>query len=57
MKRLERIRAGESARMVSHFSQGNGFGKVMGTTQVIEPGEVETPILRENGVMVTDDIP
>lgn len=36
------------------FSQGNGFGKMMGTTQIIELGEVETPILLTNTLSVPD---
>jgi len=30
------------------FSQGNGFGKMMGTTQIIELGELETPVRLTN---------
>ena len=30
------------------FFQGNGFGKIIGTTQLIELGEIETPILLTN---------
>lgn len=36
------------------FSQGNGFGKMMGTTQVIELGEVETPIVLTNTLSVPE---
>lgn len=36
------------------FSQGNGFGKMMGTTQIIELGEVETPILLTNTLNVAE---
>jgi len=36
------------------FSQGNGFGKMMGTTQIIELGEVETPILLTNTLSVPE---
>lgn len=36
------------------FSQGNGYGKMMGTTQVIELGEVETPILLTNTLSVPE---
>ncbi|MCB1648602.1 MAG: P1 family peptidase [Gammaproteobacteria bacterium] len=36
------------------FSQGNGFGKMMGSTQVIELGEVETPILLTNTLNVAE---
>ncbi len=36
------------------FAQGNGFGKMMGTTQIIEMGEVETPILLTNTLSVPD---
>ena len=31
---------------------GNGFGKLMGTTQVVELGEIETPILLTNTLAV-----
>jgi D-aminopeptidase len=31
---------------------GNGFGKLMGTTQIIELGEIETPILLTNTLAV-----
>lgn len=36
------------------FAQGNGFGKMMGTTQIIELGEVETPILLTNTLNVAE---
>ncbi len=36
------------------FSQGNGYGKMMGTTQIIELGEVETPILLTNTLSVPE---
>jgi len=36
------------------FSQGNGFGKMMGTTQIIELGELETPILLTNTLSVPE---
>lgn len=36
------------------FSQGNGFGKMMGTTQILELGEVETPILLTNTLSVPE---
>lgn len=36
------------------FSQGNGYGKMMGTTQVIELGEVETPIVLTNTLSVPE---
>src|SRR5690554_1225930 len=36
------------------FSQGNGFGKMMGTTQVIELGEMETPVLLTNTLNVPE---
>ena len=36
------------------YFQGNGFGKMMGTTQVIELGEVETPIMLTNTLNVAD---
>lgn len=36
------------------FSQGNGFGKMMGTTQIIELGEIETPILLTNTLSVPE---
>jgi len=31
---------------------GNGFGKLMGTTQIVELGEIETPILLTNTLAV-----
>lgn len=36
------------------FSQGNGFGKMMGTTQIVELGEIETPILLTNTLSVPE---
>lgn len=36
------------------FSQGNGYGKMMGTTQIIELGELETPILLTNTLSVPE---
>ena len=36
------------------FSQGNGFGKMMGTTQIIELGELETPVLLTNTLNVPE---
>ena len=36
------------------YSQGNGYGKMMGTTQVIELGEIETPILLTTTLSVPD---
>lgn len=33
---------------------GNGYGKLMGTTQIIELGEIETPILLTNTLSVAD---
>ena len=36
------------------FFQGNGFGKMMGTTQLIELGELETPILLTNTLNVPE---
>lgn len=36
------------------FSQGNGFGKMMGTTQIIELGEIETPVLLTNTLSVPE---
>ncbi|HLT63998.1 MAG TPA: P1 family peptidase [Pseudohongiella sp.] len=36
------------------FSQGNGFGKMMGTTQIIELGEIETPIVLTNTLSVPE---
>ncbi len=36
------------------FAQGNGFGKMMGTTQILELGEVETPILLTNTLSVPE---
>jgi D-aminopeptidase len=36
------------------YAQGNGYGKLMGTTQIIELGEIETPILLTNTLSVAD---
>jgi D-aminopeptidase len=36
------------------YSQGNGYGKMMGTTQVIELGELETPVLLTNTLSVPE---
>lgn len=36
------------------FSQGNGFGKIMGTTQILELGELETPVLLTNTLSVPE---
>lgn len=36
------------------FSQGNGFGKMMGTTQIVELGEIETPVLLTNTLSVPE---
>ena len=36
------------------FSQGNGFGKMMGTTQIIELGEIESPIVLTNTLSVPE---
>jgi D-aminopeptidase len=36
------------------YAQGNGYGKMMGTTQIIELGEVETPILLTNTLSVPE---
>jgi len=36
------------------FAQGNGFGKMMGTTQIIELGELETPVLLTNTLSVPE---
>ncbi|CAN5602887.1 P1 family peptidase [soil metagenome] len=36
------------------ISVGNGFGKLMGTTQVVELGEIETPILLTNTLSVPE---
>ena len=59
----ERIRTGVTA-IVPHEGNvfqdktpaavviGNGFGKLMGTTQIIELGEIETPILLTNTLAV-----
>lgn len=59
----ERIRTGVTA-IVPHAGNvfqdktpaavviGNGFGKLMGTTQIIELGEIETPILLTNTLAV-----
>ena len=57
----ERIRTGVTA-IVPHEGNvfqdktpaavvvGNGFGKLMGTTQIMELGEIETPILLTNKI-------
>ena len=59
----ERIRTGVTA-IVPHEGNvfqdktpaavvvGNGFGKLMGTTQIVELGEIETPILLTNTLAV-----
>jgi D-aminopeptidase len=36
------------------FAQGNGFGKFAGSTQVIELGELETPIILTNNLSVAE---
>ncbi|MAO40373.1 MAG: aminopeptidase [Pseudohongiella sp.] len=36
------------------YAQGNGYGKMMGTTQVIELGELETPVLLTNTLSVAE---
>ena len=36
------------------YFQGNGYGKMMGTSQIIELGEIETPILLTNTLNVAD---
>lgn len=36
------------------YAQGNGYGKMMGTTQVIELGELETPVLLTNTLSVPE---
>lgn len=36
------------------YAQGNGYGKMMGTTQIIELGEVEIPILLTNTLSVPE---
>ena len=36
------------------YFQGNGYGKIMGITQIIELGEIETPILLTNTLNVAD---
>jgi len=36
------------------FAVGNGYGKFTGTTQIIELGEIETPILLTNTLSVPD---
>jgi D-aminopeptidase len=36
------------------FAQGNGFGKFAGSTQVIELGELETPIILTNTLSVAE---
>ncbi|NBW93090.1 MAG: S58 family peptidase [Bacteroidetes bacterium] len=39
-------------RVPAGFFQGNGYGKFAGTTQVIELGEIETPIILTNTLSV-----
>ena len=39
------------------FAVGNGYGKFMGTTQIVELGEIETPILLTNTLSVPDAAP
>ena len=39
-------------RVPAGFHQGNGYGKFAGTTQVIELGEIETPIILTNTLSV-----
>lgn len=39
-------------RVPAGFYQGNGYGKFAGTTQVIELGEIETPIILTNTLSV-----
>ncbi len=36
------------------YFQGNGYGKIMGISQIIELGEIETPILLTNTLNVAD---
>lgn len=36
------------------YFQGNGFGKIIGTTQLIELGEIETPILLTNTLNIPE---
>lgn len=36
------------------YFQGNGFGKIMGISQIIELGEIETPILLTNTLSVPE---
>ena len=39
-------------RVPAGFFQGNGYGKFAGTTQIIELGEMETPIILTNTLSV-----
>ncbi len=39
-------------RVPAGFHQGNGYGKFAGTTQIIELGEIETPIMLTNTLSV-----
>jgi D-aminopeptidase len=39
-------------RVPAGFFQGNGYGKFAGTTQIIELGEIETPIILTNTLSV-----
>lgn len=41
-------------RVPAAYFRGNGYGKIMGTSQVIELGELETPILLTNTLNVAD---
>jgi|GEM_PF-2698216 L-aminopeptidase/D-esterase-like protein len=38
--------------MLAEFSQGNNLGKLMGPTQALELGEIETPNLLTNTLSV-----
>ena len=41
-------------KLPAGFAQGNGYGKMMGTTQVIELGELETPVVLTNTLSVPE---
>jgi len=41
-------------RVPAGYFQGNGYGKIMGISQIIELGEIETPILLTNTLSVPE---
>ncbi len=44
------------SKLPAGFAQGNGFGKMAGSTQIIELGEIETPVLLTNTLSVAESI-